>query len=70
MIEAIGWLTVFVGGGFAFATLSAFVVLYLTSRQGLGALLWGDLTFKVALVAWAVAFFWFAPITIAFGATP
>jgi hypothetical protein len=32
MIEAIGWLTVFVGGGFAFATLSAFVVLYLTSR--------------------------------------
>lgn len=70
MVEALGWLTIFLGGGFAFATVSALIAMRIARRQEIGALVWGGVAFKGAIVVWIGLFFWFTPVTISFGAAP
>lgn len=69
MIEAIGWLAVFLVGGFAFSGIIALVTLWWFDGDGLAALACADLAFKAAAVVWIVGFLWLSPITISFGAT-
>ena len=67
LIQAIGWLTVFIGGGAIFSYVAAFIAMNLTSHMGLGALAIGSIVLKVAAVVWIVLFFWLSPVTISFG---
>ena len=67
MITAIGWITIFLVGGYAFAGASAMIAMHLTRGQELGALVWGGIVFKAAIVVWIGLFLWFAPITISIG---
>lgn len=67
MIEGIGWLAVFLVGGFLFAGLVAVIVGRLTARHEIGALLYAGLAFKIALPVWVVLFFLLSPVSISIG---
>ena len=70
MVEILGWITIFLGGGYAFAVVSAMIAMRLAKRQEIGALVWGRIAFQAAIVVWTGLFIWFAPITISIGASP
>lgn len=67
MVEAIGWLAIFVGGGIGFSASLSALVMFLARRHEIGALIYADMAFKAAIVLWIGLFLWFAPITISFG---
>lgn len=66
-LEIIGLITVFLGGGILFAGTAAMITAAVFARHGIGAMVFADLAFKIAVVVWCGLFVWFGPITISIG---
>lgn len=67
LIEGIGWIAVFLVGGVLFAVLVGVIVGHLTRRHEIGALIYADFAFKIALAVWVVLFFLLSPVSISIG---